>query len=130
MQLTQKISVFVLLVVMLSGIFRNGWVYLDFYLHQDTIAVELCENKDVPEMQCNGKCHLMKQLKAVEEPTPELPVAPSAKYEMTFLFFSDVNDLLVWSGDSAESKQTINQRDFALLTGFSSPLLDPPELMV
>lgn len=35
----------------------------------------LCENRDKPEMQCNGSCHLAKELKVAQNQTdpPEVP---------------------------------------------------------
>jgi len=33
-----------------------------FYVNQDFIAKNLCENRDKPQMHCNGKCCLKKQL--------------------------------------------------------------------
>ena len=37
-------------------------VYLDYQVRKDFIATVLCINKDKPEMRCQGKCHLRKQL--------------------------------------------------------------------
>ncbi|WP_255566948.1 hypothetical protein [Flavobacterium litorale] len=43
----------------------------DYIFNYDYIAQELCENKAKPELQCNGKCHLMKELaKAAEDEQP------------------------------------------------------------
>jgi hypothetical protein len=39
---------------------------LNFKINQDFFA-EICENKDKPEMKCNGKCHLKKQIKKQDE---------------------------------------------------------------
>ena len=37
--------------------------YFAYYeLNIDYITAKYCVNKDKPEMQCNGKCHLMKEL--------------------------------------------------------------------
>lgn len=41
--------------------------YVVFY---DYIKTELCENKSKPELKCNGKCHLMKQMANATD-TPE-----------------------------------------------------------
>jgi hypothetical protein len=43
--------------------FRQVIIVSSFYLNQSEIIEEHCENKDQPEMQCNGKCHLSKELK-------------------------------------------------------------------
>jgi hypothetical protein len=41
----------------------RGVVVADYILNRDYIAKVLCINRDKPEMKCNGKCHLAKQLK-------------------------------------------------------------------
>lgn len=42
-------------------------VYLDFELNKEYIIQNLCENRFKPELQCNGKCYLAKQLHKVAE---------------------------------------------------------------
>ena len=34
----------------------------EYIVNYDFIVKELCENKEKPELTCNGKCHLMKEL--------------------------------------------------------------------
>jgi len=44
---------------------------LEYILNYDYIVKELCVNKAKPQMHCNGKCHLMKELaKAAEKEKP------------------------------------------------------------
>lgn len=52
---------------MLSGNFSRLFVYAGFELNRNYIASALCENRDKPEMHCNGKCYLLKKLKQAEE---------------------------------------------------------------
>ena len=35
---------------------------LEYVMNYEYISKVLCINKDKPKMQCNGKCHLMKEL--------------------------------------------------------------------
>ncbi len=50
---------------------------IDYVVNYDYIAKVLCENKAKPELKCNGKCQLMKELaKAAEE---EKPISPTKK---------------------------------------------------
>ncbi|TWO33707.1 hypothetical protein E1J38_002725 [Seonamhaeicola sediminis] len=44
--------------------------YVEYVLNQDYIAEFLCINKDKPELQCNGKCHLAKEIKKQQEQEP------------------------------------------------------------
>lgn len=39
---------------------RVSFTYGYYYLDTSDFIERLCENKDKPEMQCNGKCHLKK----------------------------------------------------------------------
>lgn len=38
-----------------------------FYINQQEIAQEKCENKAIPMIHCDGKCYLSKQLKKLEQ---------------------------------------------------------------
>lgn len=38
-----------------------------YEINKDYIAAELCENKDKPQLECNGKCYLKKQIDKVED---------------------------------------------------------------
>jgi hypothetical protein len=42
----------------------------DYLINQKQIAQTFCENKNKPAMHCNGKCHLMKEMKKAAEDTP------------------------------------------------------------
>ncbi len=37
--------------------------FVDYAINKDYIVKNLCENRKKPKLNCNGKCHLMKQLK-------------------------------------------------------------------
>ncbi len=55
------------MVILMPQLINLG-IIIDFNINQDYIAKVLCINKDKPEMKCNGKCHLTKELKKTEEP--------------------------------------------------------------
>jgi len=56
-----------LLIALISANLSRFFVYAEFVANQKYIAAALCENRDKPEMHCNGKCYLMKKLKDAEE---------------------------------------------------------------
>lgn len=62
-----------------------------YEVNKDYVAQELCENKDKPQLHCNGKCYLNKQIAKVDDRTDKngVPV-PAKKTEKTELnvFFS------------------------------------------
>jgi hypothetical protein len=48
--------------ILLSKIAYSVFWQVNFYLNQKEIAEKECENKNRPEMHCNGKCYLAKKL--------------------------------------------------------------------
>lgn len=40
----------------------NLAIMTNYLLHKDEVTAKFCVNKDKPEMHCNGKCYLHKQL--------------------------------------------------------------------
>jgi hypothetical protein len=56
------IAVMLLSVYLLSP-FKLYAPYLSYKINYNYISKELCENKDKPKMNCNGKCYLNKELK-------------------------------------------------------------------
>lgn len=56
-----------LLFAMSSGHFSRFLVYMEFEINKSYIVAELCENRDKPSLNCNGKCVLKKKLHAAEE---------------------------------------------------------------
>jgi hypothetical protein len=63
----RRIIALTLLLALLSSILSKLFVYAEFKSNQATIAATLCENRDRPELNCQGKCYLMKKLKAAED---------------------------------------------------------------
>ncbi|ALL07280.1 hypothetical protein AQ505_18385 [Pedobacter sp. PACM 27299] len=62
-----KPTAILLLFSLLTVNFANAFVFAGFEMNQRYIAAELCVNKDKPQLQCNGKCYLMKKLKQAQD---------------------------------------------------------------
>ena len=58
-------TIFILL--LLAQIFSKWILVADYSINQQFIAEKLCENRDKPKLQCNGKCQLAKKLAAEED---------------------------------------------------------------
>lgn len=54
------------ILVLLSKLIYGVVFQVHFYWNQKEITRLECENKDRPEMKCNGKCYLVKQLEKAE----------------------------------------------------------------
>ena len=61
-----------LLALLLIGLmlqnFSKHLIMLEFRVNRDYIAKVLCVNRNKPQMHCDGKCHLKKQLETDDQP--------------------------------------------------------------
>jgi len=55
------------MMVMLFNSIRISFTYLHYYLDPAGFIEKLCENKDKPELACNGQCYLMKVLQQKDQ---------------------------------------------------------------
>ncbi|WP_432712600.1 hypothetical protein [Pedobacter sp.] len=58
---------FLLICTIISASFSRYFVYAGYEFNKNYIVSTLCENRDKPVMQCNGKCYLAKKLKQEAE---------------------------------------------------------------
>lgn len=63
----------------LVAMLRPVMPFLDYMINYDYIAEALCENRDKPYLECNGKCYLADQLQQTthdshnhESPAPKI----------------------------------------------------------
>lgn len=54
---------------------RRVGIWLHYEWNKAYIAAKLCENKDKPELKCDGKCYLRKQIQKEIQTEPPLPNA-------------------------------------------------------
>jgi hypothetical protein len=48
-------------------LFKPALPVLNYFVNYDYISTVLCENISTPELKCNGKCHLKKELAKVSD---------------------------------------------------------------
>lgn len=69
---------------------------VDYMINYDYFVNVLCENKAKPELKCNGKCQLMKNLAKVAE--EEKPISTDKKFkslETEVLFFQELQPIIL-----------------------------------
>ncbi|NHN24140.1 hypothetical protein FIA58_000490 [Flavobacterium jejuense] len=52
----------IVFIVITFILFKPVFPVLDYLINYDYISTQLCENTLKPELKCNGKCHLKKEL--------------------------------------------------------------------
>lgn len=67
---------------MLTQSFSRGILVLEYKLNQAFITANFCENKAKPQLHCNGKCHLAKEIKKTEQHDQKLPDLLKEKFEV------------------------------------------------
>ena len=92
-------------------------LYLDFEIRRDYIIVNLCENRDRPQLNCNGKCYLAKKIAEAKKQEEK-----QAESDYLNKLFSAATDLSVlFSSDFTRSEFVFlpqNQVKFSYITAF------------
>jgi hypothetical protein len=85
---------------------------MEFRVNQSYIAEVLCVNKDKPEMHCNGRCHLKKELD--KDTQQEKNNSGKDKYEVMF-----VEEIPLFDA-------TISANQIIFNSFYKDPILDTP----
>lgn len=86
----QQVFLLFLCLLILLNPFSRTWVVVSYKLNESYISQNLCENKDKPQLKCNGKCHLKKQLAQSEQAEQKTHQNSNEKAEV--LYCSVVNN--------------------------------------
>ena len=106
-----------LFIVLIALFLKPILPVVDYVVNYEYISKVLCENKDKPKLQCNGKCHLMKELaKAAETENPKSSDKKSFSPIQEVLFFKEIKTYNLVS--SSCSKQTKNSSSYLNLYSF------------
>jgi hypothetical protein len=85
----------ILIIVILSIFLKPIIPVIDYIVNYDYISNVLCENKAKPQLKCNGKCHLMKELaKASENEKPiNSDKKDNSKHEIELLYCNELSEI-------------------------------------
>lgn len=98
-----------------------------FKINRDYIAKVLCENRQRPELKCNGKCYLAKKLKEQEDKNDKETSERVHNTPVIQLFAASVTSYIFCAPATIRSPR---QNFFYLLHFYSAPaakLLRPPK---
>ncbi|QNL49873.1 hypothetical protein H8S90_24785 [Olivibacter sp. SDN3] len=81
-----KFMVLLLIVVVVMQPLGRLWLFVSFKINQGYIAKELCENRNRPELECNGQCVFMKKIKQLDKQEHEhAPVQVKQLVEIVYV---------------------------------------------
>ena len=122
----RKTKSYFLLIIVTLFTFSQFGIVVNFLSNQEFIAKNLCENIDKPELECNGKCYLMKKLKEDEKQKGGDKVASTEL--ILFMDFKSVE--IVEKKCFTEQKKTYFNLLEKKTNSFSSEIFHPPILAV
>lgn len=67
-------------------------ILVDYELNKEYITEIFCHNKNKPQLECNGKCHLMKQMK--EDDKKEKAPLNNVKEKFEVQLFCSIQEML------------------------------------
>ena len=77
-----RIVAWFLSTLILLQTFSQELMVLDYQVHRERITQLFCLNKTKPQLHCNGKCHLAKQLRKAADAESKAPAGTAkVKYE-------------------------------------------------
>jgi hypothetical protein len=100
---------------------------LDYVVNYEYITKVLCINKAKPKLQCNGKCHLMKELaKASENEAPISSDKKTTSQQIEILFFEEIKSFKIVSIYFEENQKVISNYSNSYLYLNSVSVFRPP----
>lgn len=82
-----------LIIFSLFIVFKPVLPIAEYILFYNYITTELCVNKEKPELECNGSCHLKKELSKTTDSENPLSTDKNNRplIEFSYLFFEDIS---------------------------------------
>ena len=106
------------------------WPVVDYVVNYDYIVNTLCENKDKPEMHCNGKCHLSKELAKEAGDDDKNPFSgKTSKTEIPQIIISEnISEFLFVSETGITTTEEVGYKPVFHTSIYISKILQPPRL--
>ncbi len=91
--------------LLMMQVLSASFIVLNHSVNQSYIIENFCENKEKPELKCNGKCHLNKQIKEDTEKKSDVPANISEL--LTFvLIYEEIDEIALCFQDTGDSHKT------------------------
>lgn len=100
---------------------------MDYVVNYDYISKVLCINKEKPKLNCNGKCHLIKELaKASDQNTPSSSNKKNTNSQFEILFFELLKPFQIGFGYKCNTEDLSNCYSNLYAYDSSDSLFHPP----
>lgn len=121
----------IILSVALTMLVKPLWPVAEYIMNYDYIVNVLCENKDKPELQCDGKCYLAQMLAEESKQNNKNPFGDEqSKMEIQhFVFFQSLSLHDFEIGVTSQIQNNFNTSQQFIATLFTTDISQPPELI-
>jgi hypothetical protein len=110
-------------------VLRPAFPFMDYLVNYDYISEVLCINKDNIELECNGKCHLKKEISKSLDNDDEGKTSSTIAYEILLSHFIPSQSIIV---EFKELVRTFGIPNFLYTREYSFSFLNtifhPPQL--
>ena len=123
------LAVFMSLVLLFSTNLKS-FITINYLLNKAEITELFCINKEKPKLECNGKCHLGKELAKENSDSDANPFSgKTSKTEIPQVIISEkVSDFSFKVETEIDQVQEIGYKSVLHPSLFTSKILHPPQL--
>jgi len=120
----------VIILFSLSILAKPLYPIAEYIVNYDYIVNNLCENRDKPALNCDGKCYLSKLLAKESKESEENPFGEKQpQTEIQHIFFHKLSSQIDFGGDfHKSSKDNFKIVPILISTAFVSEISEPPEV--
>lgn len=98
---------------------------LDYYVNYNYIATQLCENRDKPILDCNGKCYVAKEIEKSKKSNHQDTTVP--EFKIDFYIPNEFQIELVQAEIFFHDKKRVSYKTASLLSNeFLFSIFHPP----
>ena len=117
------------ILLIFTVLLRPLWPVTEYVLNYSYIVTNLCENKDRPQMKCDGKCYLAKMFAKDSEEEHKNPFAENRLMEICLFLYPNKTKSLKTSTENFnfKSRPADSYRDIHPFS-LSSKIIQPPEI--
>jgi hypothetical protein len=104
-------------------------IWASFKVNQEFIAKTLCINRDKPEMQCKGKCHLTKKIAEDKEESPQKIPLSQPDEQKQVLAFNEILHFEIKFTKPVPAKLRLTEKFFTPQVCVTD-IFQPPRIMI
>ncbi len=111
MKIKNQLGLLSLLTLLMGRVMIVPVIFLDYELRKDYIIQNYCVNKNRPELNCDGKCYLAKQIKAAEQQEQQQKGIEFNKFLFGVEFIETPQELIVFHLSKTKCCTNFEYRD-------------------